>query len=323
MPVVLLTNKYSEEPLKVVKEEVPPGFVLASLDKLSKKDLIEKIKHADYLLVSGRLHIDREVINNGFKLKMIQRTGVGVDTIDIKTIKEKNIPLYINHGVNSESVAEHTLLLILSVLRKLPLIDTSVKNGHWLKNEHGIQINKLKDKVVGLIGLGNIGYEVAKKLQVFNVHTIYNKRTRLNYHEEKNLNIIYSPLHEMLKKVDILSLHCPLNSDTENLIGNKEISLMKPGSIIINTSRGRLINENALINNLKTGHIKGAGLDVFSEEPLPQNSPLLNLKNVVLTPHIGGLTLEIFREMIRKAFKNISFFEEGKIDTIEHKRVQI
>ncbi|MBU5436658.1 2-hydroxyacid dehydrogenase [Tissierella sp. MSJ-40] len=323
MPTILLTNHYSNNPLFIMEKEIPPGFDLILLDKSCKEELIEKASKADYLLVSGRIPIDEQVINAAANLKMIQRTGVGIDMLNIEVIKEKGIPVYVNQGVNSRSVAEHTIMLILSVLRHLPLADSSIRMGNWFKQELGVECNELYNKTVGLVGLGNIGIEVAKMLKVFGVKVLYYKPSRLIAAKEKELNIDYRHLTELLKEVDILSLHCPLNSETEGMIGIKEITAMKPGSIIINTSRGRLIVEEELINALRTGHIRGAGLDVFSEEPLSKNNPLLGLENVVLTPHIGGVTLEAFRRMMREALINIKFFEEGKMEMIESKRLQI
>ncbi len=322
MPFILLTNYYSKNPLRIIEEELPEGFNLILLDKACKKELVEKAGNADYFLAGGRIPIDREVVNAAINLKMIQRTGVGIDKFDLDMLKEKGIPVYVNRGVNSRSVAEHTLMLILSVLRRLPLLDNSVKKGNWLKHELGVECSELYNKTVGLVGLGNIGVEVAKMLQAFGARVIYFGPSRLPNCEEKVLNVSYCSLAELLKEADIISLHCPLNSKTEKMIGSKEIATMKSGSIIINTSRGRLIDEDALINSLKFGHLKGAGLDVYAKEPLYKNSPLLNLDNVVLTPHVGGLTSETFRRMMNNAFQNVRLFEEGKRARLESKRLQ-
>lgn len=323
MPVILLTNNYSKDPLSIIENQLPGGFTLITLDKASKEELLKKAGMADYFLASGRVPIDREVVNAATRLKMIQRTGVGTDTLDLEVLREKNIPVYVNTGVNSRSVAEHTLMLILAVLRRLTLVDASVKRGNWLKQELGIQCNELGGKTVGLIGMGNIGMEVAKMLRAFGVKILYYDISKLSEDKEQELNINFCSLSELLKKVDILSLHCPLNSRTEGMIGRKEIESMKSGSIIINTSRGRLIDEDALVDLLISGHIKGAGLDVYSKEPLPNNSPLLNLDNVILTPHIGGVTHEAFHRMIREGLQNIKFFDEGQLDIIESKRLHI
>lgn len=159
-------------------------------------------------------------------------------------------------------------------------------------------------------------------LQAFGARVIYFGPSRLPECEETVLNVSYCSLPELLKKVDIISLHCPLNPETEKMIGSKEISAMKSGAIIINTSRGRLIDEDVLINSLKSGYLKGAGLDVFCKEPLSKNSPLLSLNNVVLAPHVGGLASEAFRRMMSDALQNIKLFEEGEMARLESKRLQ-
>jgi D-3-phosphoglycerate dehydrogenase len=321
MPKILLTNYYSERLLSIIEGELSEGFELITLTKPGKDEIIKNIMLADYLLVGGRVPIDKEVIDSATNLKMIQRTGVGLDSLDLELLKKRNIPVYVNFGVNSQSVAEHTIMLILAVLRRLPIVNASVKKGEWIKHEHGVQTNELFGKVVGLIGLGNIGKEVAKLLHPFGVKILYHDKIRLSTDIENEMEINFCSLPELYQKADIISLHCPLTSETKGMIGTKEIASMKPGVIIINTSRGQLIVEDALINNLENGHIKGAGLDVFAEEPVAKNSKLLSLENVVLTPHIGGITLESFKRMMSEAFYNIMKYDSGDVASLESKRL--
>src|SRR5690554_3498065 len=268
MASILLTNHYTPSLLSIIEKEIPQGFNIISIENPTKEEIIKKAIDADYFLVGGRIKIDRDVIESAPGLKMIQRTGVGMDAIDLDVLKEKGIPVYVNYGVNSRSVAEHTILLMLSVLRRLPVVDSAVKAGIWKKHELGVQNGELYGKTVGLIGLGHIGTHVARMLQVFGVKTIYYKPSKLTHDEERELDVSYCPLGDLLGKSDIVSLHCPLNSKTEGMIGSDEMAVMKPGSIIINTSRGPLINEDALVKNLYAGHLKGAGLDVYATEPL-------------------------------------------------------
>jgi len=322
MPVILLTNKYSDKVLSVVRNELPQGFDFISLHNADRDTLIKKAGEANYFLASGRVSIDKEVIEAATKLKMVQRTGVGTDTIDLNTLKEKSIPVYVNPGINSVSVAEHTILLILAVLRRLSQVNAGIKAGKWGKNDVGIECRSLSNKTVGIIGMGNIGKKVVKMLKPFGVKILYYSRSRLPEIEEKGLLIQYCDLPILLKQVDILSLHCPLTHQTKEIIGKSEIASMQYGAIIINTARGSLINEVALIEALKSGHIGGAGLDVFSNEPLGKDNFLLNLDNVILTPHVGGLTLETFSKMIRDAFNNIRLFEDGRFNLIEDKKLQ-
>lgn len=321
MPVILLTNKYSPEVLKVVKKQLPDGFDFLSLDSARKEDLIQKAHLADYFLASGRVAIDKEVIEAATKLKMIQRTGVGTDTLDFETLHEQNIPVYVNPGINSKSVAEHTILLILSVLRQLPKVNESVKRGIWKKNDIGIKCHSLYGKTIGIIGSGNIGKNVINMLQPFGVKILYYDPCRLPPKEETELNIRFCKMKELLPQIDILSLHCPLTPETNGIIGEKEFSMMKNNSFIVNTGRGPLIDESALISALINGQIKGAGLDVFTNEPVTKDNPLLLMDNVILTPHVGGLTLETFSTMIGDAFENIRKYENGKLDLIADKKL--
>lgn len=322
MPVILLTNHYSETPRSIVEKELPPGFTLLTLDKADKKELVAKAGQADYFLASGRVPIDKEVVAAASRLKMVQRTGVGTDTIDLKALDKQGIPAYVNYGVNAHSVAEHALLLILAVLRRLPQVDASVKRGEWRKQELGIGSQELHEKTVGLIGLGNIGKKVAGMLRAFGAKVLYFDLFKLSNTEETSLQVNYRPLPDLFKEADIISLHCALNEHTLGMIGDKEIAAMKPGAILVNTSRGPLVEEQALVKALQSGHLKGAGLDAFATEPPTKDSPLLTLSNVILTPHIGGVTFESFRRMMSEAMQNIRMFEAGNLETIESKRLR-
>src|SRR5690554_368753 len=172
MASILLTNHYTPSLLSIIEKEVPQGFSVISIEKPTKEEIIKKAIDADYFLVGGRIKIDRDVIESAPVLKMIQRTGVGMDAIDLEVLKEKEIPVYVNYGVNSRSVAEHTILLMLSVLRRLALVDSTLKSGIWKKHEMGIQNRELYGKTVGLIGLGHIGSYVAQMLMPFGVKTV-------------------------------------------------------------------------------------------------------------------------------------------------------
>ncbi|WP_319481179.1 2-hydroxyacid dehydrogenase [uncultured Draconibacterium sp.] len=319
MPRILLTNKYSSPVLEVVKSLLPAGFEFDSLDSSAKESLLKKAPLADYFLASGRLKIDKAIIDAAVNLKMIQRTGVGTDTLDLETLKNRNIPVYVNKGVNSVAVAEHTILLLFSTLRKLPMADSSVRDGVWKKNDIGIECHSLENKNIGLVGLGNIGLNVARMLKPFNVKIYYSDISRQPLEIEEKFNLQYSDFNELLPKVDILSLHCPLTLETRGILGKEEFKVMKNSAFVINTGRGSLIKQSELIAALKNKEIAGVGLDVFENEPIEKDNLLFEMKNVVLTPHVGGLTIETFSKMIRDAFSNIELFEKGEFKKIENK----
>jgi phosphoglycerate dehydrogenase-like enzyme len=322
MPKILLSNYYALEPLALMKSLLPAGFELITLDCPGQAEVIRKAAEADYLLAGGRVRIDANVLNAAPKLKMIQRSGVGLDSLDLEAVRERGLPLYINEGVNARSVAEHTVMLILSTLRKLGQVNAMTHDGQWVKHEEGIHCHSLYGQRVGLVGLGNIGTCVAEMLRGFGVQTVYYKRHRLLAEQERKLGVSFCPLKELLKTSGVISLHCPLNEETKGIIGPEEIATMQQGTILINTSRGDLIDESALVQALQTGQIAGAGLDVFSQEPLPANHPFMDMDKILLTPHISSITAETFAEMIKKAFRNIMLFNAGSQEKIEARRTQ-
>jgi D-3-phosphoglycerate dehydrogenase len=316
MPKILLTNYYAPAPLAVVQSLVPDGFTLLPLDRPGKAAVIERIPEADYLLVGGRTQIDREVLDPAARLKMIQRTGVGLDSLDLPLLQARGIPVFVNAGVNARSVAEHTIMLILATLRRLPEADSSVKRGQWKKHELGIRCHDLHGKTVGLVGLGSIGRLVAEMLQPFQVRLLYNKRAPIDAADEASLGLRFVDLPALLRGSDVVSLHCPLNAETRGMIGETELALMKPGAMLINTSRGPLIDQDALRAAIAAERLGGAGLDVFASEPIADGDGITSLPHVVLTPHIGGLAFETFRDMLQAAFANIRRFAMGRINEL-------
>lgn len=321
MPSILLTNYYNRAPLEFVRKLLPPGFELLALEQPGQEEVIRKIPNADYLLVGGRTKIDARVLDAAPRLKMIQRSGVGLDSLDLNAIRERNIPLYVNEGVNARSVAEHTIMLILATLRKITSVDAMTKGGQWVKHDIGIGCHDLHEKQVGLIGLGSIGGHVAAMLKGFGARVVYYKKNPLPREEENDLGVKYLTFNELLESSDIVSLHCPVSAETFGMIGRNEIARTKKGVVFINTARGGLIDEGALLDALNNGQVSAAGLDVFYKEPLPSDHPFFKQNNLVLTPHIGGITAETFENMISRAFGNIALYDDGKSSEITAKRV--
>lgn len=316
---ILLTNHYEGKPAEIIKSAVPDGFELEMLESVSQQELEGKVKEADYLLVSGRLKINRTVLGNAQNIKMIQRTGVGLDSIDLEYIRNHDIPFYVNKGVNAQSVAEHTILLMLASLRNLVEINENTKRGIWKKQAQGVCTHELCGKKVGLIGMGAIGRKVAGMLKAFGAKVLYNDVSKMKQEDENALGIKFSTREEIIEKSDIISLHCPLTDDTRHMINDRAVNKMKNGVILINTARGGLIDEAALINGIKNGKIAGAGIDVYEKEPV-DNSEVLNLQNVITTPHIGGVTYDSFYQMMYQAMRNIEMFDKGQLQEIEQGR---
>ena len=328
MPKILHTYRYTGRPLEILKSVVPEGYTVKTLDEPTQEQLIKEAADADYLLVSGRLKINKDVLDSAKNLKMIQRTGVGTEMLDKEEIKSRNIPVYVNAGVNARSVAEHTLTLILSCLKRVPAIDKQVRNGVWKKQETGTSCHELYGKTVALVGMGAIGRQVAKYLNCFGARVIYTDIIQQPKEVEEELSLTFYPFlqqstinNQLLAEADILSFHCPLTDDNKEMLNASTISKMKDGAIVVNTARGKLINENDLYDALTSGKLASAGMDVHYEEPMLKEDPLSTLDNVVLSPHIAGLSFETFHSMMKGAVDNIVAYDQGHIQEIENKRI--
>ena len=321
MKQILITNKYVGLPRRIIEGIIDDNFEAVFLENNTKECLIDSVENADYILASGRLIIDQCVLEKSKCLKMIQRTGSGLDSINLDDLRNRQIPLYVNHGLNSESVAEYTLLLMLGCLRRLPVIDKNTKNGIWKKQEQGVETKELYGKTVGLIGFGSIGRKVANMLQPFCTNTLYYSRNRADEETENRLNVKYSNFSELLACSDIISIHCPLTPETVHMIDEDAFKIMKNGVIIINTSRGGVLDPNALALALGDQRVAFAGIDVYENEPITIDNPLKNLENIILSPHIAGVTKESFERMMMSAISNIRMFDEGKLEEIEDYRV--
>lgn len=323
MKKILHTASYSGAPWDILRSVVPVGFSVETLYSLSRENLLRQAVDADYFLVSGRLAIDEEVLAAAPHLKMIQRTGVGTEMMDLNAIRQRGIPVYVNAGVNAQSVAEHTLTLILACLKQLPRVNKQTHSGVWSKQATGLQTRELHGKVVGLVGMGNIGRIVSRMLNAFGASVIYTDVIRQSDAVEKDLHLTFFPtFEEMIPKVDILSFHCPLTPDNVEMLNARTLSMMKQGAVVVNTARGKLINPDDLYNAIISGRILSAGLDTHYEEPIKDGYKLLGLDNVILTPHIGGLSYEAFHSMMKGAMDNIVAFESGQLDQIEGKRLK-
>lgn len=322
MSVILHTASYKGVPWNILKSVIPECFNVKTLNDLNYDSLVQEAIDADYLLVSGRLPIDEGVLSAAKHLKMIQRTGVGTEMLDVGAIKQHGIPVYVNAGVNSQSVAEHTLTLILASLKRLPQINQKTHQGVWKKQQVGVTTRELKGKTVALVGMGNIGRLVAGMLQPFGAKVIYTDVVRQPAETEQCLGLTYYDSFEaLLPEADILSFHCPLVKENTEILNQRTLAKMKNGAVVVNTARGKLINPNDLYEALVSGHLVAAALDTHYEEPIKEGYKLAELENVILTPHIGGLSYESFHQMMADAVENIVAFEEGRLAEIESKKL--
>lgn len=316
MKKILMTNLYKGAALNIVREELPADFELAFLSAQTQDALMAEIGQADYLLAGGRLKITKQELANAGQLKMIQRSGVGLDTLDLDAIRASGIPLYVNQGVNAQSVAEHALLLILSCLRRLTEIHRNTCAGVWKKQEQGVRTFELYGKTVGLIGMGNIAQCLVRMLQPFHVRILYTNLFRMSEEYEQANNMQFVTREELLAGADVVSIHCPLNDETRGMINRSSIAEMKDGAVIVNTARGEIVNAADLAEALRSGKLAYAGIDVHEKEPFPADYALLGVENVALTPHVAGVTADSFRAMMHDAFRNIAAYERGELDMI-------
>ncbi len=283
---VIVTDNLSEVGIKKLREFAEVDIEL----DLSKEDLKERIADYDAIVIRSGTKVTKEIIEAGStgRLKVIGRAGVGVDNIAVETATEKGILVVNSPEANTISAAEHTIAMLLSLSRKIPAANVSLKSGKWDRKKHmGVEVN---GKVLGIIGLGRVGTEVAKRVKGLGMKVVaYDPFISLE--KAKELGITLSSLNETIQVADFITLHTPLTKDTRHLIGANEFALMKDGVRVINCARGGIIDEHALKEAIESGKVAGAALDVFEQEP-PEERDLLERDEVVVTPHLGASTTE-------------------------------
>jgi len=285
---VIVADKISARGVQLLKEQ--PGWNVV----LSTKDnLVAEIKDAQALIVRSATKVTSDLLDKAPNLRCVGRAGVGVDNIDLDAATKRGIIVMSTPGGNAVSVAEHTFALMLSLARQVPRLDKAFHEGRWEKSSAAGM--ELSGKTLGLIGLGRIGSEVALRAEAFDMRVL-GYDPYISEAAAKEFSVELVPLDRLLAESDFVSLHTALSPATQNLINAESLAKMKKGAYIINAARGELIEEGALADALKGGHIGGAGLDVFAVEP-PKNSPLIGLPNVIATPHIAGSTTEAQEEV--------------------------
>ena len=307
MPKVLISDSLSN----LAKEVFEKNNIEVDINtELSPLELQEKIKNYDGLVVRSATKVTREIIEAGDKLKIIGRAGAGVDNIDLITAKIKNVIVMNTPGGNTNATAEHTISLLLSLYRSITDANHSTHKGLWEKKKFkGLE---LKGKEIGLIGFGNVAERVAEIAKGFKMQvSVFSKSFESR---KENFSYIKSlTLKEIISNSDIISFHCKPPNDGNPIINLPELKRMKKNSVIINTARGNLVNESDLKVALEEGFIRGAAVDVFSEEPAKQNL-LFNTPNLILTPHIAASTVESQLVVAEQIAQQISdYFNKGEI----------
>ena len=292
---------------------LPAGFTLHRLSPNAQaEEVAAAIREAEYLMGFIRF-LPETAFTQAKRLKLVQILSAGYDQFNIAGAREARIPVAANGGANSVAVAEHTIMLILAVYKKLAAYHQNVAAGRWNQGiPRSVDIYELEGKTVGLVGLGNIGQQVAKRLRAFDAPLIYYDPFRQSPENEARLGVQYVPFDTLLETADVVSLHVPLNDHTRGMIDARALARMKPKAILINTCRGEVVQEEALIEALRQGRILAAGLDTQAKEPADPANPLLTLPNVTLTPHSAGPTLDSFRKRFHNGYANIQRVANGQ-----------
>ncbi|MGN0295512.1 MAG: 2-hydroxyacid dehydrogenase [Lachnospiraceae bacterium] len=270
----------------------------------------DQTEEGDIIIVRV-LKTSAETMRSKKNLKLIIRWGAGFDSVDIEAAGKKNVIVATTPGANSYAVAELALAMMLNLGRKIVENNSNTHSGLWDNKYYSECMTTLNHKTVGIIGGGNIGKSVAKKVQAFGADAIYYDSFRMNPEMEKEYRMSYVTFEELLRKADIITLHIPLLDSTRHLIGAEQMKLMKDGVMLINTARGGLIDEEALAAALKSGKVSSAGLDCVENENMQENI-LAGMQNVIITPHIGGTTNDLQKEMVPRIAEQIKMFCEQK-----------
>jgi phosphoglycerate dehydrogenase-like enzyme len=314
-PVAVLLDLHEPAVRAVIAAECPATVELRMATSADPGDRTALARDAAFF-VGGITPIPASLMDAAPALRLIHKWGIGVDKIDLAAARARGIPVAITAGANAVAVAEFTLLLMLAVLRRLPYREAQLRSGEWnrARGETRLEARQLRGKLVGLVGLGAIGRQVAKRLQAFDAEVRYFDIRRPTPAEEQALGVRFQALDGLLSEVDIVSLHVPYTPATRRMLSRERIARLRPGAIVINTARGEVVDEAALAEALVSGRLGGAGLDVFAGEPPGADHPLLGVRvpGLVLAPHVAGSVFDNVATVARHVFRNIQRVLDGQ-----------
>lgn len=306
--VLVTAPTVSEQAQQLLREAgIDIAFMENPVDETALLSALS-LRKTDAVLLRGPAPFTQAVLAAAKDLKIISKHGAGTDSVDMQCATARGIAVMFAGGANADAVAEHALSLMLCLSRELPQFDRGLRKGVW--KDQGYVFRDFRDRTVGIVGYGQIGRRAAQLVRACGAGVVIYSRSRVEVPPgmEKEEN-----LERLLGRVDILSLHCPLTPETRGMIGEKQLRLMKSDAIIVNTARGKLIDEIALVAALGSGRLAGAGLDTFAEEPPDPGSPLFDLPNVICTPHIAAATTDAALRMGTIASNNIISYLRGEI----------
>jgi len=290
---------------------LPASYDLSCASARGDEHLKTIIADADYA-VSGQIAVSGDVLRAARQLKLLHKWGVGVDNFDLETARALGIRVARTTGGNAVPVAEYTIALMLAAIRNLGFGHAELKKGHWRGFPLPQDSFMVSGKTVGIIGFGAIGQQVARLLAGFRCRILYSKRTPLDADSERALNAEFASLDRLLTESDIVTLNCPLTPQTAGLIDRAALSKMKRSAILVNVARGGIVNEDDLYWALKERVIHAAATDVYDIEPLPPESPLLTLDNLVVSPHLAALAADNFDPVVKRMIANFERVERGE-----------
>jgi phosphoglycerate dehydrogenase-like enzyme len=307
-PIILYAPQLDDELRAIADDLRPPDFEFRNV---APAELPRALLEADYLCgFIGYLDSELLIAAANQRLKLVQLMSAGYDRFNVEGARLARLPVADNGGANAIAVAEHAIMLILNALKHVHALDAAVRRGEW---RGGVgRVYELCGSTVGIVGMGRIGREVARRLAGWQAHVVYYDPIHLSPELEQQLQVSYLDLDQLLRTADAVTVHVPLNATTRNLIDAESLSLMKPSAVLVNTARGGLVDEEALDVALRNKQLLGAGLDVFNQEPLSSDHPLLELDNLVLTPHSAGPTWQSFPRRFANCFANIQRVERGE-----------
>ena len=308
---IVFASRMPSAIMEMARAMVPPGFEMTEVDH-GTPDFYEALHDAEFYLGFPHTGMGNEFFRTGSKLRLVQLVTAGYDRLDVEAAGKARVPVANCGGSNAVSVSEHTIMLMLAVLKKLVWQHNNVTAGKWRVGDFAhTRLYEAEGKTLGIVGLGNIGKKVARRAAAFDMKIQYYDVLRLTEDQEDALGVHFVLLSELLRTSDVISLHVPLNETTRNMMSTREFALMKPGAILINTCRGPVVDENALYTALTSGALAAAGLDVLVQEPPQSKHPLFTLDSVTLTPHAAGPTWESWGKAFRNGFDNIQRVAAG------------
>ena len=309
---IAFLHALSAEVYDEIVRHTPDGFETVGVHRSESEDeRVRVVGEAGFIIAFGAELSDR-VLQAATNVRLVQLLSAGYDSMNLALMGELGIPCANNGGANSWAVSDHALLLMLALYRRLLNVNASAREGRWDAPLDGTNTFELADKLVGVLGMGRIGRQVAKRVQAFDARVQYNDKYRLTPEQEDELGVSYVGLDGLFQTSDIVTCHTPLTFETRRLVSRERLASMKPTAVLINTSRGEVVDEAALIEALGEGRIAGAGLDVFEREPIDPANPLLKMANVVVTPHSAGTAWDTWARRAEFAYGNIQRVSEGK-----------